>query len=157
MRRHSFLGWRADAQVLWKPVPTGWIIGAGAIAIRYRASSADLLTVSVVRYLPRWVLQADGYVNRSQPGDFWSGSGLISAETGRYGRQQVRFRAGAGHEAYRMSIGNPAQFRFGSYSFDVLYRKWLSPRYGVSLRAADWELRSIGRRVDAAFGLFFEL
>jgi YaiO family outer membrane protein len=152
-----FPRWRADANLLWKPVPTGWIVGVGTIGMRYQTSSADLLTLTVVRYFPKWVLQADAYVNRSRPGDLWSGSGLISAQTGRYGRQQIRFRAGAGHEAYRMSIDEAAQFRHRSYSFDVLYRKWLSSKYGLTMRAGDRELMSIGRRWDAAFGLFVDL
>jgi YaiO family outer membrane protein len=152
-----FPRWRADAKLLWKPVPTGWIVGVGTIGIRYQTSSADLLTLTVVQYFPKWVLQADAYVNRSRPGDLWSGSGLISAQTGRYGRQLIRFRAGAGHEAYRMSVDDPAQFQHRSYSFDVLYRKWLSSKYGLMLRAGDRELTSIGRRWETAFGLFVDL
>jgi YaiO family outer membrane protein len=149
--------WRADAKLLWKPVPTGWILGSGVITIRYRTSSADLLTITGVRYFRRWVLEADAYVNRTRPGDLWSGSGLVSAETGQRGRGQIRFRAGFGHEVYRMSVDNPAQFRYSSYSFDVQYRKWLRPRYGVILRAGDQEMSGIGRRFDGVFGFFFEL
>jgi len=149
--------WRADAKLLWKPVPTGWVVGSGVITLRYRTSSADLLTFTGVRYFPKGVIEADAYVNRTRPGDLWSGSGVVSAETGRQGRTQVRFRAGFGHEVYRMSVDNPAQFRYSSYSFDVLYRKWLRPRFGVVLRAGDQEMSGIGRRFDGVFGFFFEL
>jgi YaiO family outer membrane protein len=152
-----FPRWRADAELLWKPVPTGWIVGLGTVVIRYQTSSADLLTLTVIRYLPKWVLQTDAYVNRSRPGDLWSASGLISVETGRYGRQQLRFRAGAGREAYRLSVDDPAQFRHRSYSFDVLYRKWLSSKYGLMLRAGDQKLTDVGQRWETAFGLFFDL
>ncbi len=149
--------WRADGKLLWKPTPTGWIVGSGVILVRYRTSSADILTFTAVRYFSKWVIEADAYINRTRPGDLWSGSGLVSAEAGQQGRRQIRFRAGFGHEAYRTSVDSPAQFNYSSYSFDVLYRKWLGPRYGVTLRAGDQEMNGIGRRLDGVFGFFFEL
>jgi hypothetical protein len=56
-----------------------------------------------------------------------------------------------------MSVDDPAQFQHRSYSLDVLYRKWLSSKYGLMLRAGDRELTSIGRRWETAFGLFVDL
>jgi YaiO family outer membrane protein len=149
---------RADVQLFWKPpFAHTTVLGAGFMTLQYANSRARVLSLTAVKYFEHCVIEGSAFVNRSEPGGLWSGSGLTSVQLGTRGRQTVRLRIAGGHQAYSTTLQPAIQLRANTVSYDATYRKWLAPKYGFQMMAGNQiQIGGTARRVDATAGLFFE-
>ncbi|MCU1334684.1 MAG: hypothetical protein JWO19_265 [Bryobacterales bacterium] len=149
---------RYDIRGYWKlPPEQKFLIGAGYTRFDLGAAGhGQIFSAGSLYYHGKWVFDANLFINRSQPGDLYSASGLVSAQYGQEGRQWVGVTAGGGRELYQLVGQTPFEVRFMSYSLSTFYRRWLTKHTGVVFSGDYVDKLDAYRRGGGSVRLFFE-
>ncbi|HXS94685.1 MAG TPA: YaiO family outer membrane beta-barrel protein [Candidatus Limnocylindrales bacterium] len=153
-----FPRFRYDVKAWWKVPPRRKLVaGIGYTQFRFaNGSRGQILNPGVVYYSGRWVIDAEGFANRNEPGGFWSGSGLAAVQRGQEGRHWAGVTVGAGRQVYRALSTTPVDVRFASVSVDAFYRQWLTRHFGFVVSAGYEDAFHNFRRTAISGHLFFE-
>ncbi len=109
------------------------------------------LRASVVAYLQVPVVVEIGVIlNRSSPGAVHSQMPYASISWGREGWQYLGLRASSGNEAYQALGAGRQLVDFHSRSVGLNWRRWLGPRWGITVGAEDYRNPSYRRRTASA-------
>jgi YaiO family outer membrane protein len=90
----------------------------------------QIYTAGLLLYPGKAVIEGSVSVNRNQPNNLVSASGLIAAQYGREGHYWVGATAGGGRELYNYVGIAPVDVKLFSYSLHFFYRKWISRHVG---------------------------
>jgi len=149
---------RYDAKAWWKLPPHRRAV-AGLGFTRYTLDnrlSGTIINPGLLYYTGPLVFDLEGFVNRTEPGSFWSGSGLLAVQQGREGNHWVGVSVGAGRQTYRELMNLPLAVRFASVSVDTFYRKWLTRNFGVVVSAGYFDAFHTYQRFLVTGHIFFE-
>ncbi|KAI3590991.1 hypothetical protein D9X30_4476 [Cupriavidus sp. U2] len=102
-----------------------------------------------------WIIQLGGRLNRSDPGNVRSNRGSIAVTYGRDKDQYITLRYDGGTEAYQITGAQQLLSDFTSHEVSLNWRKWITKRYGINLRAVYYENPSYKRK-QAEIGVFAE-
>ena len=149
---------RYDIRAYWKlPPEQKFIIDAGYTRFDLGAPGhGQIFSTGALYYHGKWVFDADLFINRSQPGDLYSASGLVSVQHGREGHSWLGATVGGGRELYQLAGQTPFEARFMSYSFSAFYRRWLSKNAGVVFSGQFLNKLDAYRQAGGSASLFFE-
>jgi len=149
---------RYDVRGYWKlPPEQKFLIGIGYTRFDMGATGhGQIFSVGSLYYHGKWVLDGNLFVNRSQPGDLYSLSGLFSAQYGQEGHQWLGVTAGGGRELYQYVGQTPFEVRFMSYSLSAFYRRWLNKHTGIVFSGEYQDTLDAYRRGGGSVHLFFE-
>jgi len=121
-----------------------------------RPGQGQIYNAGTIYYRDKLVLEGNFYLNRSQPGGLWSASGSMAAQYGREGKYWAGVTFGGGKELYRQDALTPIDVRHTSYTIQVFYRRWLSPRVGYVAGATFQDKLDAYKRAGGWGRLFFE-
>ena len=96
------------------------------------------------------------FINRSQPGDLYSASGLLAVQHGQEGRSWLGVTVGGGRELYQLVGQTPFEAHFMSYSLGTFYRKWFSRHAGIVFSGEYLDKLDAYRRAGGSARIFFE-
>lgn len=102
-----------------------------------------------------WIIQVGARLNRSNPGDVQSNRGYAAITYGRDKQYYLTLRHDEGKEAYQVVGSNALLSDFSSRETSLIWRQWLSSRYGFNLRANEYKNPSY-RRTELQAGVFVE-
>ncbi|MGO4809388.1 YaiO family outer membrane beta-barrel protein [Cupriavidus sp. 2MCAB6] len=102
-----------------------------------------------------WIIQAGARLNRSDPGNIRSNRGIIAVTYGRDKEQYITLKYDGGKEAYQLTGEQSILSDFTSHEVSLVWRKWITKRYGFNLRAVYYENPSYNRK-QAEIGFFVE-
>jgi YaiO family outer membrane protein len=107
------------------------LLGAGYTRYDLGAPGhGQIFTTGLLYYHNKWIFDGNLFINRGQPGDLYSASGLFAVQYGEEGHSWLSVNAGGGRELYRLIGQTPLEARFMSYSLGASYRRWLTPHTG---------------------------
>jgi YaiO family outer membrane protein len=149
---------RFDVKAYWKIPPRRHVVIGGGFSRFDFGSQArgDVFNVGALYYRNRFVLEGNAFVNRNQPGDLVSHSGIVSAQYGIEGRYWIGLSASAGRELYQYVAVVPLEVRLSNHSTGVFYRQWLSRKAGVAFNVDYQNRREAYRRAGVSTSLFFD-
>jgi len=149
---------RYDIRGYWKlPPEQKLLIGAGYTRFDLGAAGhGQIFSAGSLYYHGKWVLDGNLFINRSQPGDLYSASGLFSVQYGQEGHHWFGVTAGGGRELYQLVGQTPFEAHFMSYSLSTFYRLWLNKHTGVVFSGDYLDKLDAYRRAGGAVHLFFE-
>jgi len=149
---------RYDIRGYWKlPPEQKFLIGAGYTRFDLGAPGhGQIFSAGSLYYHGKWVLDGNLFINRSQPGDLYSASGLFTAQYGQEGRHWFGVTGGGGRELYQLVGQTPFEVHFMSYSLSTFYRHWLSKHTGVVVSGEYIDKLDAYRRARGSVHLFFE-
>lgn len=112
------------------------ITTAGISHIRAKDEHRDLSLFlgSSYYFAGPWILEGGLHHNRSDPGDVTANSAYLALTYGEAGDQYLILRHSAGREAYQLIGPNADISDFSSRNSSLVWRKWLAPRMGFTLR-----------------------
>ena len=153
-----FPRFRYDVKANWKLPPSrNLVLGVGYTHFNLGAPGhGEIFNAGAIWYHRKLVIEGDAFVNRNQPGDLYSASGLVSVQYGKEGKSWTGVTAGGGHQLYQFAGQVPFNVRLNGYNFQAFYRKWLSRHVGVVFNFEYQDLLGTYRRVGGGSNLFFE-
>jgi YaiO family outer membrane protein len=153
-----FPRFRGDVKAAWKLPPKRTAIVALGVTSYTLGSGRDgiILNPALSWYRGPWILDWEAFVNRTNPGRFWSGSGTFLVQRGREGKYYVGASAGAGRQVYQEILNVPISIRYHSFSVDPFFRFWLSPRVGIVFSGGYQDASPAFQRYSVSSSLFFE-
>jgi len=149
---------RYDMKGYWK-LPPGRNLVLGAGYTRFDLGTGghgQIFNLGALYYHRKLVVEGNVFVNRSQPGNLYSTSGMLSAQYGHEGSYWWGVTAGGGRELYKFVGQTPFDVQFSSYSVNAFYRKWFTRHTGMVISLDYLDKLSGYRRVGGGFHLFFE-
>jgi YaiO family outer membrane protein len=149
---------RYDIKANWKlPPARNLVLGAGYTRFDLGVQGhGQFFNAGALWYHRKLVVEGNAYLNRSQPGDFYSASGTVAVQYGQEGKSWIGGTAGGGRQLYQYVAQVPINVRFNGYSLQAFYRKWLSRHVGIAVTFDYQDLKGAYRRVGGASNLFFE-
>jgi len=149
---------RYDVRGYWKlPPEQRFVIDAGYTRFDLGAAGhGQIFSAGSLYYHGKWVFDANLFINRSQPGDLYSASGIFSAQYGQECHHWWGVTAGGGHELYQLAGQTPFEASFTSYSLSTFYRQWLSKHTGIVVSGEYLDKLDAYRRAGGSMRLFFE-
>lgn len=102
-----------------------------------------------------WILQLGARLNRSDPGNVRSNRGIVAIAYGRDKDQFITLKYDGGSEAYQLTGEQALLSDFKSHEVSLTWRKWITKRYGINLRAIYYDNPSYTRK-QAEIGVFAE-
>ncbi|MEP6962849.1 MAG: YaiO family outer membrane beta-barrel protein, partial [Acidobacteriota bacterium] len=149
---------RYDIRGYWKVPPNQkLLLGAGYTRFDLGpAGHGQIFSAGILYYHNKWIVDANLFTNRSQPGDLYSASGLLSVQYGQEGRHWFGVTLGGGRELYRLIGQTPIEARFMSYSVGTSYRHWLTKHTGIVFSGEYVDKLDAYRRAGGSARLFFE-
>ena len=153
-----FPKWRYDVKANWKVGSArNLVLGAGYTHFDLgEPGHGEIFNAGAIWYHRKLVVEGDLFVNRNQPGDLVSSSGLLSAQYGQEGKSWLGVTVGGGRELYQFVGQTPFNLQFSDVSFAAFYRRWLTRHVGVVLRAEYQDRMGAYQRAGGASSLFFE-
>lgn len=149
---------RYDIKAYWKLLPEkNFVIDAGFTRFDLGAPGhGQIFSAGSLYYHGKWVVDGNLFINRSQPGNLYSASGLLAVQRGQEGRYWVGVTVGGGRELYQLIGQTPFEARFMSYSLGTFYRKWFSKHAGVVFSGDYLDKLNAYRQAGGSARLFFE-
>jgi YaiO family outer membrane protein len=149
---------RYDIRAYWKlPPEQKLVINAGYTRFDLGAPGhGQIISIGALYYHGKWVLDGDLFINRSQPGNLYSASGLFAVQYGQEGHHWLGITVGGGNELYQLVGQTPFDVRFTSYSLSTFYRHWLTKHTGFVFSADYVDKLDAYRRAGGSARLFFE-
>jgi YaiO family outer membrane protein len=149
---------RYDIKGYWKLLSEkNFVIDAGFTRFDLGAPGhGQIFSAGSLYYHGKWVIDGNLFINRSQPGDLYSASGLLAVQHGQEGRYWVGVTAGGGRELYQLAGQTPFEARFTSYSLGAFYRRWFSRHAGVVFSGQFLNKLDAYRQAGGSASLFFE-
>ena len=149
---------RYDIKANWKlPPEQHFVVGAGYTRFDMGAAGhGQIFNVGSLYYRGKFVLEGNLFLNRVQPGDLYSASGLLSAQYGREGHSWWGITAGGGREIYQLTGQTPFEVRFASYSLTSFYRRWVTRNMGFVVSLDYLDKLTAYRKAGGTVSLFFE-
>jgi len=149
---------RYDIKANWKLPPSrNLILGVGFTDFDLGAPGhGQIFDLGGLWYHRKLVVQADLYVNRSQPGALYSSSGILAVQYGQEGKYWFGGTASGGHELYRLVGETPFDVKFNGYSFQMFYRKWVTRHAGIVTTLSYEDKLGEFQRVGGILNLFFD-
>ncbi len=102
-----------------------------------------------------WIVQVGARLNRSDPGNIRSDRGNIAIIYGRDKDQYITLKYDGGTEAYQLTGQQSVLSDFTSHEVSLTWRKWITKKYGINLRAIYYENPSYKRK-QAEISVFAE-
>jgi YaiO family outer membrane protein len=153
-----FPRFRYDVKAWFKMPPRRSLV-AGLGVTRYtfdHGLSGVILNPGFLYYRGRFVFDGEGFINRNQPGNLWSGSGQLTVQRGQEGQHWAGVTIGGGHQTYRELENLPLALRFASISVDAFYRRWLTRHVGFVLSGGYQNAFHTYQRASVGAHVFFE-
>ena len=149
---------RADLKGFWKLTPAkNFVVGTGFTYFDLGSPGhGQIYNVGALYYHKKLVMEGNLFINRSQPGDLWGGSGGLSLQYGAEGDYWLGVSASGGQELYRIEGLTPFDVHLKGYTIEVSYRRWMSRHVGFYLSAFMQEKLDAYRRAGGSARLFFE-
>ena len=153
-----FPRFRYDLKAWWKiPPRRGVIPGLGFTRFTFGGrNQGDIINPGVLYYRGSFVVDTEGFLNRSQPAALWSGSGLFAIQQGQEGKHWIAITFGGGRQVYRALSTVPLEARLTSLSVDASYRHWVSRNFGFVFAAGYQNSVHNYERISISGHLFFE-
>ncbi len=126
--------YRLDASVS-RPL-AGVVTTLGYTRIQSKGDNrSDGLGLSLVRYLPHWVLSAQGRYDLGQPGNTRSTSGGVGVSYVVWRRTSLGVGYDVGDVSYQLVGAGNALVDYRSTGFNVGFSQWFDDHWGLNLRA----------------------
>jgi YaiO family outer membrane protein len=149
---------RYDIKANWKVLhEKSLVLGAGYTRFDLGAQGhGQIFNAGAIWYHKKLVVDGNIFVNRNQPGDFYSAAGTLAVQYGTEGKSWLGVTTGGGRELYRYVGQTVLDVRHNDYSFSAFYRRWLTRHVGVVVRFDYENLFDAFQRAGGASSLFFE-
>ena len=154
-----FPKWRYDIKANWKLPPSRRLvlgIGYTQFDLGLGHGHGQIFDLGTLWYHGKMVVEANGFVNRNQPGNLYSSSGSVAWQYGQEGKYWFGISGGGGRQLYQYAGQVPFNVRINGYDAHAFYRKWISRSAGVILAFDYQDLLSTYRRAGGQAGMFFE-
>ncbi len=116
----------------------------------------QIYSAGLIVYSGKAVVEGNVFVNRNQPNNLVSASGLVSAQYGREGHYWVGIEAGGGRELYNYVGIAPIDVKLFSYSLQLFCRKWITRNVGIKASLFHVNKLEAYSQAGAAASMFFE-
>jgi len=149
---------REDVKAFWK-VPPGrqLVLGLGITRFNYGAPGrGQIYNAGAIYYRKRLVLEGNLFVNRNQPRNLISASGVLAAQFGSEGHYWLGATVSGGRELYNFSGVAPFDISLYSYSAEGFYRKWITHHTGYKVSVLYLQKLGAYRQIGCSTSFFFD-